>query len=572
VGQYIAVGALLCAAAGCGNDTVTVRFSVELADVSAIRLVVYEQRADPIDCDALAFSELSDEILDQSLVVEVTGERGEEVALGEIPRDSDKLFFAEAFNPAGISILAGCEPLGAIDGDVDVVIDPEPRLTFVPFGGLAITDGQLEVDNLAVTDVEGNPEGGSLIKWELLAPADFFTEGDFTQQIGAVELGDALPPQPGPLRVTFRARWAEPLELSAFQVPPEVPLALPAGTTASTGVLEPLQVADLGDSVGVVAIVESAAPAQTAEVFCFAEADTASFDHTTASVAMDGISAITRVFDPAGGKVIGVGQADWIEITCDGSTNKPSPFTAAPPARATPMPSCDPAQADPAVYLQTDDRITAVSPDGEPLGAAAGVVPVSDLDTEDRLVTSGCVEANGEAQPTLVTNPRAADLSRLELVVLTASGVRRRGVPGLASAASAFRADQSGSGGLQLGLVTPEGPAIGHYDLQLINETQLVNAMLVDSDPTPSLVTAIASGDIDGNGTSDVVALVSFADEVQVFMSLDMGAAGRLRGFFPGPLSERSAQLRVFDVDNNGVDDVVLLSQDRLTVLDMGGD
>jgi hypothetical protein len=28
----------------------------------------------------------------------------------------------------------------------------------------------------------------------------------------------------------------------------------------------------------------------------------------------------------------------------------------------------------------------------------------------------------------------------------------------------------------------------------------------------------------------------------------------------------------VFDVDNNGVDDVVLLSQDRLTVLDMGGD
>jgi len=97
----------------------------------------------------------------------------------------------------------------------------------------------------------------------------------------------------------------------------------------------------------------------------------------------------------------------------------------------------------------------------------------------------------------------------------------------------------------------------------------------IGQDPTPSQVTAVASGDVDGDGLTDIVALLAFANEAQVFISLARdGTDDRLRGFFRGPSSDRTVKLAVADINQDEVDDIILFGSNgarlALTVLQMG--
>lgn len=568
----LAIAAVVLSACG-GGDRVTARFEVDDPAATSVRMVVYAEGDVTLSCDTLAFSEIAEQDLAQATVVEVSGARGERVELGEIPRDGLKLFFAEAFTDNGTPIYAGCAPLGAIDGDVEVDIPVEERLQFVPTG-LEITGGELRVNRLATTNIEGQRVDGE-IRYSIVGPAEFETGGSL-EQGEPVTVTSTLPPQPGPLRLQLRARWAEPEELNTVQEPAVIPLDL-NGQTTNPFVVQPLQVGQLGGAVGVVALTGLAGQ-KTAQRFCFTPG---TFNNTRSPQAMPDVGVLATVRDPGGGKLVGASQDTLFELSCDADVAQTAIGLSRPPTRAVTLPSCDPAEADPAVYVQDAMGMVAVDPeDGSPITSFSGsavIDPEPLAATNTQLVTAGCVDAATETLPTMVlAQSRTGGLVTALLATKTGVGTedeasRFQFVTAQVTAGSAFPATNTGSGGLQLGLVTDEGPAIGHYDIQLLG----ANMLAIDevaNDPTPSVVTDLASGDVDGDDLNDVVALLSFGDNVQVFISLARpGTDDRLRGFFPGPIAGRSTSLRVFDVNGDGVDDIVLLGETELVVLDMGG-
>lgn len=567
---------VLAAWTACGGaDQVTARFEVDDPAVTTIRMVVYEEGATPLSCDALAFSEIDPGALAQATVVEVSGERGERVDLGEIPRAGTKLFFAEGLTENGTSVVAGCESLGAIDGDVVVDIEVEPRLVFAPVT-IQINSTDLRIGELKLTNLLGEQVNGE-VRYTVIGPKGFETGGSL-QQGQPVVVTSTLPPQPGPMRLQLRGRWAEPVERNAIQEPAAIDLPL-GGAAVSPGIAA-LQVGLLGGQVGIMAMT-GLAQQKTGKFFCFAPGSFTPAPEPDADMA--NVGALATVRDPGGGgKIVGASTDDFFELQC----GAPVVSTVVPrqraPIAATTLPSCDSDEADSAIYLQDVMGIIAISLDGAEITSFAGtpvINPAALAVTDGELVSAGCVDGGLETLPTvIVAQGRDGQLGLVTAQVVTKTGVgtedeatRIQAAAAAVTAGSAFPATNPGPGGLQLGVVTDEGPQISHFDLQLLDANK-VALDEVNADPTPSVVTALAAGDIDGDDLNDVVALVAFGDSVQVFMSLARpGTDDRLRGFFPGPVAERSAELRVFDVDGNGVDDIVLLGDTTLTVLNMGG-
>lgn len=576
-GLLVAALAALVASGACGTDQVEIRFVTGRDDIAEIRMAVYAEGDVALSCEGLEFSEIDPETLAQALVVEVSGAPGERVELGEIPRAGLKLFFAEAITSAGISVLAGCASHGAITGDVTIEITPRDRLVILPAASIEVIDDQVAVDGLVVTDLGGAPQIGSEVHETLTGPANFVLEGTTSTGEGATRILRPSPPSPGPLRFELRASWAKPVQLTAVKAPPSTDLELPAGaaTIAAQGLADTLQVGRFGDGeVGVVALLDSGA-GRVAQLHCF-EGSLAPAQSSVEPLA--DVVSLGLLRDPGeGDRVIAASGTEWTELSCAApALTRSSPF-AGRPGKLVAMPGCD-GDADPALYAQLGPgEIAVADPFGEVLTDFSEALPPDNIGDNLGLRTSGCVEDQlGAANPTIVLSLSRGDDDPTfrTLIAARVDGVPQVGQIGVLTTAVSAESISTGPGGLQLGRITAEGPAIERYDLQpLANGT--LTAGLVGVDPTPSQVTELASGDVDGDGLTDLVALLAFANSSQIFVSLALpGTGDRLRGFFAGPVTDRSAKLRVADVDQDGDDDIVLFGSEmgttRLTVLEMG--
>ena len=570
--------AALIALAACGADQITVRFITDRDDIAEIRMAVYAERSPdkPLSCEALEFSEIDPEVLAQSLVTEVSGAPGERVELGDIPREGLKLFFAEAISTSGVSVLAGCASTGAVDGDVVIDIEPRDRLVILPTAAAAVSEASIVVESLVVTDLAGTALRQAEIHWTVQGPAGHLEEGSTTTTVPPPPITIAgSPPSPGPLRVEVRASWAKPVQLGAVKTPPSTDLALPAGAVSIDALIADTIAAGrlAGDAIGVVALVDSDA-GRVGQLHCF--------DQPGSLISQASVEPLTDVVtlgllrDPAGGKIVGASGIEWIELSCAGApVTRPTPFSGRP-SKLVAMPGCG--DRDPALYAQLGiSEIEVADPAGEVLTDFSEVLSPDGIGAGIILRTSGCVEDQlGATNPTVVlSQSRGADDPTFRaLIAARVDGGTQVGLAGGFVTAVSADAVSTGPGGLQLGQITAEGPSLGRYDLQpLANST--LTASLVGEDPTPSQITELASGDVDGDGLTDMVALLAFANNVQVFISLALPDSGdRLRGFFAGPVTDRFARLRVADLDQDGVDDIILLGNDegagKLTVLEMG--
>lgn len=576
----------IAAVAGCYDGSVTVELDFAPSDgIERIRAAVYlEPSGQIIDCDQLAFGKIPADTLEASELIELEAAPGETLGLGEIPRLGTKLFFAEALTAGGISIVAGCAELGTIEGHARVVIEGEPRKTVLALDPLFSG----ETVGVRVSTLAGGDPVATPIDWELLGPAGFRRASDPAQPIASDELGRAavpieIPDAAGPARLDLRVRWGAPAltRISGFLDPESQLLAMPPGERDSAGD-QLLEVGALDDQVAIVALGPTSAEtfAREVQIHCIDGDGALSSRVETA----DGARTLAHLDTASGEKIVAIADAGdgdslaWKEYGCAETVSRPDPFPR-PPDRMVTVGGCD--SAGQLVYAQSEGEplISTASGQGEPgepLDLAGGPF---DAEVASVLTRGGCADSLDGPRPTVVfAAGRATGPVFTPLVVgLLDEQAARAGL--LQAGATAIwlrRSSASGPAPMVVGEITAQGPALTRLRLFPIGPRGLLG-IPVGSEPMPSLVLETASGDVDGDGLADLVSLMPAGasgdgNAVAVHVSLALpDTEERLSGTLSAPLAGVAApRLRVFDIDGDGIDDIVVGAANRIVVLRMG--
>jgi hypothetical protein len=214
----------------CQDPTVSVRVTVPSAPSTYENLtisvtVLAPAAGQPIDCDTLAFGEVTPEAIQLAEVTGVTFVQSDpgDVPIDGVPRLGTKLWLAQGHDDDGVLEVAGCATEGDIDSDDTVTIDTEPAAT-IQLEPLAADAPVPDMLGVAVRDAFDAPLEGRAVHWDVYGPASADLDGDqelATAADGTVKLPLDAPPRPGPVSIQVRARWAaaQPAVAAAFEPP-----------------------------------------------------------------------------------------------------------------------------------------------------------------------------------------------------------------------------------------------------------------------------------------------------------------------------------------------------------------
>jgi hypothetical protein len=539
---------------------------------SATLSVLVPPQGDPFGCEELAFGAVDSNLILASSVEEVVLRSGSSGDLNAIPREGDKVLLASAIDTGGEKIVAGCAEQGLIEGDASITINGElVTIAILPaFNPIDVAGRTTEV---RITDVEGQPARGIEVRWTRTAP------GAAPESNQAVSDGQGLvavdvtpPPLPGPLAVDVNARWArsEPPVIVGFRNPETLftdTLPNPSDT-ASRNPDEIYQVGRIGPNgeMGVAALGNPDLTATRQAYIAYYNPAISGFTTVLSDPMPAAVSSLALITEGNRDRIFTVSLTASIEILPSGAlVVQPLGQTIPIVRRFLPLGDCT----DP-----TDIQGTlAVFLDGGSQGfdAAGAIVasPFGGAGAPGMPLTSGCLSSEGELHRTVTY------LSDQAITLMADLDVIRRGTLAVVSSGMGYTQATGGEEALLLATtLNVEGTDIGRFRLLPVGADKL-NVELVTSDSTITFAQSTASGDFDGDGVTDIAAVLVFGDtaeatEYRIHISLGLEAA---TGRVAGVSSLRSGlRPRIFvrDFDADGHDDILIGSNGSFEILSMG--
>ena len=584
------ISAVIASVAACADPRLDVIFPIPdsfRADVSEIELSILDLRgAEPFTCDDVARQEVGDEVLENSTEQQFRIGPSARQEIEEIRRVEPKMFLARGFSADGTLLLIGCAEVAEIVEDTTITLDPEPipvlsSIERLPLSA-SLADPALQVAQVEVVarDRRGELVVGLDVSWQVIGPGQEGASGfGTTDANGVVVFSPARPTRPGPFFLELTARWATPVTTSGLVLPAPVSTSLfPAeGVVVAT---LPGRVGPAGEP-GVVALVRdqqgplNGGRAQTITLY---------FDRSAGGFLSQSSNWITDFFSTRSGTDplidVAIGFLDQrdvrdrvilasgprrivAELSEDTSTLIERPWT--PPAGTLglldavhPFGSC---AGGPPSFLAgfTDGAFGVYAEDGT-------LVANSDatFSTGQRYVSSGCVAANdGTLRRVVLLDtgflPSPFIVEDLDPDVPGIIGGQWLAVPDTIVFSRPLPQQPPALMGAQIRL---DQIVVTRASLNIEADDQgsFATTSYIDDNELPGVPFALDSGDLDGDGLLDKVALSPLGDSAMLWTVL--GREHREENVAGGIVlpAAGAGQLFIFDFDGDGKDDILFVA------------
>jgi len=547
-------------------------------DVASLVLHVLEPpESEPFGCDQVALGDVLPGAveLSETWLASLDEPGGEYV---RINRRGSKRLWVEGVDITGLPLVEGCAELGYVGSDRVVTVELEPTVILDLFGEGA----QLHA---ALRDFRGAPQSDATIVWRRVEPGGLITEGAaITDDRGRTPIAVERPTRSGPSLLEFMVRWSRTGKtvFQGFAIPPVLgPVPFPNVSSSAAGRIGPdggnAGVGVYDDCGGVAGdwgtALVSVSAAGELEVDPLVPCTRGGVPPAVAAipVSVDRDRIVTLA--PAIWRSLEVSRVggDAVATIVSGSTSPPMLL---PPKQLFDVGPCD----------GTSDQVLAVAAGGIVLGVYR--IPTEDGATAVRVQSgpfapiqglvggSGCVSdgAGGERRVVLHTFEGAHRMTVADVVgpgscrftdwtspplatptVATTSAVERHLV---------YAVVKAGVGDLELHAARLDLTGGGCRPLATIIES------------LPSLPVAVQSGDMDGDGLLDLVAVIGSVGigpsglvfNERVWASLGVEHNGtRLTGTSVMLQDLLVTQLRIYDADGDGLDDVMMIANQEGT-------
>ena len=583
----LAAGVALAALIGaCDDPSVQVNFEVpaqyraQVATV-ALHIVVPPEGDDEFTCSDIAFRTVDADTVRLTTVKEFVQRDEDHLQISGIPREGTKLLFIEGIDDQDLPVVAACERVDLIDGDIviDLVGEPTALVTLPTLDPGEPFEPEIEI---RVADIDGTPLGRIDVRWRTTGPGGETIDGEGrTAMSGRIDIPTAVPARPGPAALDVRARWmrTDPGPLLAFNAPASLFFgALPGTAAQSPASAESLYaVGRIGPNgePGFVALGPADNPLLGRELYIayYDDSLVPPFRVVTPGTI---VGALSIGLIERGGidHPVTLTPTQWIEIEPNGAlTAQPLPSPQLSAVKILSVGSCDASgMGNERILVQHGD----LAPVIRVYDASGQIVADSWFTSNPQLSrpsAAGCVESvDGGVHRTAVFNT-----SPLSQVFLTEMDSGRQGaVPALRNGIGFSPADATAGARLLATELTIDGTTISRYRLAAIGDA--ADAERVDSDQTVSIPQSLVGGNFDGDEAVDIVAALPFGTSIvgspQIRLLMAMGTLisvrdQRLVGLSAGVDGERVAMWAV-DFDENGIDDLLIASPTGFLILDMG--
>jgi hypothetical protein len=534
--------------------------------------VLVPPQGDPFGCEELAFGAVDESLIQASTVEEVVLRSGSSGDLNAIPRKGDKVLLASAIASGGEQIVAGCVEQGLIEDDDSITINGElVTIAILPaFNPIDVSGRTTEV---RITDVKGQPARGIEVRWTRTAPGAAPESSQAVSNAqGLVAIEVTPPPLPGPLAVDVNARWARsaPPVIVGFRNPDTMfadTLPNPSDSV-SRNPDEIYQVGRIGPNgeMGVAALGNPDSTPNRQAYLAYYNPAISAFTTVLSDPMPAVVSSLALITEGDRDRVFTVSLTSSIEILPSGSlVVKPLGQTIGLVRRFLPLGDCaNPSDIQGALAVFLDG-----SSQGFDSAGAIASSPFGGAGAPGMPLTSGCLSSDGELH-------RAVTYLSDQAITLVADlDVIRRGALAVVSSGMGYTQSSGSEEALLLATtISVEGTDIGRFRLLPVGSDKL-NVELVTSDATLTFAQSTTSGDFDGDGLTDISAILVFGDtaeatEYRIHISLGLEAAtGRVAG-----VSSLKTGLRprifVRDFDADGHDDILIGSASSFEILSMG--
>jgi hypothetical protein len=579
----LALASSLLLTASCGDPQLTLSMFITDAYrsmLTSVGLQIIEPPASqPFTCDDLAFGRVDPNVVQLRKVGEVSTDRLR-TPINDVNRTTSKLFVADGFDQNKRRLITGCAAVGAINQNVDAIINAEPVVIVTPPMNVSLSgpEGQ-SLQNpieLQVADVLGTALSNIQAAWSIEGAAGAGSTGMATSDNnGRVMIQPNLPSRPGPFVLDIRVRWAQdqaPLIINGAVRPVAKPLTLDAhALDYASGAIGP------NGEKGVAALVIDGVGAKVALSYKSAQGFT-----TKLSGHIDGAVFQLGVIDYSGNGardhvIVVTDTGAWVEIDGNGATQfgtypQPNPpLGPFPPSRILSTGGCADGTEPLVLLMFTEGSVPAETVSFAVYSASTHQVVSGPYaltrpgeQSPFELIGSGCVSD----QNNQLTRVWALGGAGFGVTVIVPRMTLNPLIEGL---------------WLALSQATAFSPAIG--DRRMIFGTQLrmndivvsratinlvMNDLKIDvigSDAIPNVPISTAAGDVDGDGAVDLVSLFvrpapMMTTDVQhaIWTSLGREHGGqRITGDVDLAVKNlRSPKLLLADLNGDGVDDIFI--------------
>lgn len=525
-------------------------------------------------CDDVAFGRVPDAVLEGARRASVGAL--DSPRLSGVPRLGAKLVVAEARDAGGRRVGGGCTPVGDIAEDtaVTVLVEAAPRVRLFAREEIASEPSPVGLVVTAAWD-DLLPLPGRAIVAELHATG-YFDERPVEPTSAT---GFARTPDfdgltaPGPAQTVIRVRWgAEPLRVPAFVLWPSMQAV--AGGRISLGPNDDARlprswVSGQATVNGVTAWgaaalqKRTAAPAEEVVVVRF---NTAMKKLAATVVDTPGARALA-LFDR---RLYTMTAAGWQEVTGLGLV--PLAGDAPGTGPATELHAFDGCPGTSGGLLVrrstgTTDRYYAYSQPGVAVSSGALAMIADALDpATDQIVGQACLELDGAPVRVIATRGSA-----LGLVAWLSTG-QRLVLPGVQHATSFTLGGTTLIAGVE---ATISGPRVASYKLTslLVATAALTGFVGVEGVDTElaTLPASLAVDDLDGDARQDVLAALPGLNGPRIQANFGRLVAGEqlasISPALPGGRSATTPVLRLEDVDGQGQEEIVVMTDEGVDVL-----
>jgi len=556
---------------------------VEKVENIALRVLVAPVSVD-LDCERLAFGEVDEETIAAATIEEVVA-REPQLSL-DVPREGHKLFWFQAQDSEGLAIAAACGELDTVDGEehLDLAGEPATIVTSAPLSELGGAPFPSSFP-VTVTDVDAVPIAGAELRWTIVGPGG--QEGTGTEQTGPAGVATvepAGPEAPGPAVLSLRSRWnrSSVPRFVGYEPAAEMYSATLPGDPDTARVGEPdfLYVVGRIGPNGEPGFAAQGRP----EAGGLARPKQIVLGYwngsqfvTSLSASTDGIYAISKVERGNRDVVVAI-NADWTEFAANGSiATSTSPFGALQRAiRIFPAGSCNDGQLGHeqivAVTAAGDSAIVDANGAvvvGDAFSDAAPMITAVGASPNDFLAT-GCIAGTSDASHRTIVFKQGdkigfaaqMDMIRLGMIPIAAGGI------------GFTRAVGNDTPRLLATELSLNGTTLRRLRLATFGAEGALTE-IADEDPTPVVPMSTAGGDVDGDGLTDVVALIGLATpraevRFRVLIALGIEVDGERIVGLSEEFSMESPRLRLYDFDGDGDDDILLGGGSTFKILEMG--
>jgi hypothetical protein len=583
---------------GCSDPSLRVEV-IPAPGFDPVTITVYVFQSDTLLCDDVEYGVATEDTLQTLLVASATIGTGE--TLDGVSRVEPKVIVALGVDANGSRVFAGCEQRGEITGD-DVVTIETHAVARVTITGDALDKPFARRDiKVAAVDALGRPLDARSVRWRSDGVAGAFAPDEFAEsspnvctERGVATIEPADPDLPGPIAALVRVSWADatPAPLSGFveNVTNQVDLREPGALARKPPACAVRRERDGADTVDHVYCLKRPPEAETERQLVELDIAGNALALTPVGAPIAGDHLVATDMDADGSDELYVVQKianaiRWTGVagTADGATFVPcnvvtGACTFASIRRIVIVPSCGGAPGFAVLSFATaiDERDELVFTDLR--GAPLPVQPTSFGNVSIDLLAGGCVaEATSDGVPHQGVVARLAPIAGggntfNHLVAVCDGEPCTARWPGFGAVGF--------SSGARPRLLSSEvditGNVVVESEIFVAGDGDLA-LMEVARTPTTAPARAIASADVDGDGTEDLAWSQFLTDDTGATANRIQLAVGREGLPFPGRLTGLSpalpgsqALVLFARLDGDASPDLVTFSDEQASVYRSG--